>query len=69
MKKYDYLIHFMFSKEGYLTPCSGTVEISRDRKIKSFEDTRAITKFLQERTEGATNLSIVNIMYLGCNKH
>lgn len=38
MKMYDYLVSYNFSKEGYLTPCRGTIQISLKKKIKTFED-------------------------------
>lgn len=69
MKKYDYLVSYVFSKEGYLTPCSGTLLISRTTKIKTFEDLNEVRKYLTESIDGAQNLSIHNFILLGRNKH
>ena len=69
MKMYDYLVSYIFSKEGYLTPCSGTIQISRKNKIKTFKDVNEIIKFVQDRIEGTQNLSINNFILLGRNKH
>lgn len=69
MKMYDYLVSYVFSKEGYLTPCSGTSQISRKTKIKTFEDINEVRKCLTESIDGAQNLSVHNFILLGRNKH
>ena len=69
MKKYDYLVAYSFTAKGYLTPCSGTMQLSRDKKIKTFEDLNAVNKFIADNIEGAENLSIYNFILLGRNKH
>ena len=69
MKKYDYLIAYNFSGKGYLTPCSGTIQISRDKKIKRFEDINELNKLISESIEGSSNVSIYNFILLGRNKH
>lgn len=69
MKKYDYLIVYTFSGKGYLTPCSGTIQISRDKKIKTFEDINELNKLISESIEGSSNVSIYNFILLGRNKH
>lgn len=69
MKMYDYLVAYHFSEEGYLTPSTGTIQISRKKKIKTFEDITALNKFIEERIEGAHNVAIYNIILLGRNKH
>ena len=68
MKKYQYLISYNFQKEGCLGSCSGTSQIYRDKKIKSFEDINDLIKFLTERIEGASNLAVYNFIYLGRHK-
>lgn len=68
-RMYDYLISYTFSREGYLTPCTGTTELSRARKINTFDEVHSVTSFIEERIEGAKNLSINNIVYLGRNTH
>lgn len=69
MKKYEYLITYKYSKEGYLTPCEGTMGISRTKKIKTFDDVEEVRKFITDSIEGASNLGIYNIILLGRNKH
>lgn len=71
MKKYDYLVSYIFNKEGYLTPCHGTTQISRTKKIKTFEDLDALNNFITKNLnmEDISNLSIYNIIFLGRNKH
>jgi hypothetical protein len=68
-KWYDYLISYIFSKEGYLTPCSGTSSVSRLHKIDNHDEAESVRKFLEGRIDGAKNLAINNIMYLGRNRH
>lgn len=68
-KWYDYLISFTFSAEGYLTPSTGTTAVSRTHKIDNIEEAESVRKFLEDRIDGAKNLAINNIMYLGRNKH
>lgn len=69
MKMYDYLVAYIVSREGYLTPCYGTNQISRKKKIKTFEDINELNKLLADRIDGATTLSIYNFILLGRNKH
>lgn len=69
MRMYDYLVAYNFSMDGYLTPSTGTIQISRKKKIKTFEDITALNKFIEERIEGAHNVAIYNIILLGRNKH
>lgn len=69
MKMYDYLIAYNFSATGYLTPSTGTIQISRKKKIKTFEDINELNKIITENIEGASNLNIYNFILLGRNKH
>ena len=69
MKTYDYLVSYHFCAEGYLTPSIGTIQISRQNKIKTFEDINALNQFIANNIEGATNLSIYNFILLGRNRH
>lgn len=69
MKQYDYLVSYKFSAIGYLTPCAGTIKLSRNKKIKTFEDIDEVTKFITSQIEGASNLAIDNFILLGRNKH
>lgn len=66
---YDYLISYTFKGEGFITPCTGTIGISRKYKIKTFDDTKSVSDFIMSQIEGASNLAINNIMYLGRNRH
>lgn len=68
-KWYDYLISYTFSAEGYLTPSTGTSAVSRLNKINNHDEAESVRKFLESRIEGAKNLAINNIMYLGRNEH
>jgi hypothetical protein len=68
-KMYDYLIAYTFSKEGYLTQCNGMMSLSRVNKIDTFDEVHLVLDFLREHTEGAENICINNIMYLGRNRH
>lgn len=69
MKTYDYLVSYHFDAKGYLTPCHGTVQISRKKKIKTFADINELNELITNTIDGATNLSIYNFVLLGCNKH
>lgn len=69
MKTYDYLVAYNFSAEGYLTPGTGTIEISRKKKIKTFEDINELNMLIAGNIEGAKNLNIHNFVLLGRNKH
>lgn len=68
-KWYDYLISFTFTQDGYLSPCTGTTCVSRLNKINNFDEAESVRKFLEDRIDGAKNLAINNIMYLGRNRH
>ena len=69
MKTYDYLVNYMFSGNGYLTPCAGTIQISRKKKIKTFEDINELNKLIADKIDGATGLTITNFILLGRNNH
>lgn len=66
---YDYLISYTFQGEGFLTTCTGTIGISRRRKIKTFDDTKNVSEFIIGQIKGASNLAINNIMFIGRNRH
>lgn len=69
MKRYDYLIAYKCNREGYIGPCDGSTYISREEKIKTFEDVTEVAKFIASQTEGISNIGIYNIILLGRNKH
>ena len=69
MKMYDYLVSYIFLREGYLTPCYGNIQISRKKKIKTFEDINELNKWIVDRIDGASNLSTYNFILLGRNRH
>ena len=69
MKMYDYLVSYNFSADGFLTPCTGTMQISRHKKIKTFEDINEINKLITHRIEGSKNVAVYNFILLGRNKH
>lgn len=66
---HDYLISYTFTLEGYLTSCNGTSGISRVKKIDTFDEVQAAIDFIKQQVDGAENIAINNIMYLGRNKH
>ncbi len=68
-KMYDYLITYGFNKEGYLTGCTGTMAVSRLKKITTFDDVAEVTHLIKDTVEGAANIGIYNIILLGRNKH
>lgn len=69
MKWYDYLISYSFEKDGIIAPYNCSTQLSRTKKINSFEEVDSVIDFLTKRNEGAKNLIINNIMYLGKNRH
>ena len=69
MKLYDYLVSYNYSMQGYLTPCAGTVQISRKKKIKTFEDINELNQLITESINDSTNVSVCNFILLGRNKH
>lgn len=66
---YDYVISYTFSMEGYLTPSTGTMYLSRAKKINNFDEVRSVAEYISGCIEGSKNIAINNIMYLGRNKH
>ena len=66
---YDYLVAYNFTAEGYLGYCTGTTQISRQKKIKTFEDINELNKFISNRIDGASDVNIYNFILLGRNKH
>lgn len=69
MKMYDYLVAYNFNRDEYLTICSGAMQLSRKKKIDSFEELNSVTQFIAERVKGAKNVCIYNFILLGRNKH
>lgn len=69
MKWHDYLISYSFETDKALAPYNGSTQLSRIKKINSFEEVNSVTDFLTKQHEGAKNLIINNIMYLGKNYH
>lgn len=69
MKMYDYLVSYHFQQEGYLSFSIGTSQISTKKKITTFEDINKMQETLLKSIEKAKNLGIINICYLGRNKH
>ena len=71
MKMYDYLVAYKFNAEGFLTSCDGTMQIARNKKIKTFIDINEVTKFITDNISdynNVTNVSIYNLIFLGRNK-
>lgn len=69
MFMYDYIAAYTFSKDGYLTPCTGTTQYSCKKKIKTFDDVNVLINEITSRIDGAKNLSVDNLIFLGKNWH
>lgn len=69
MKMYDYLVAYNFTADGYLTHSTGTIQISRKKKIDSFDELTSVKEFIAERIPEAKNLTIYNFVLLGRNEH
>ena len=69
MKMYDYLVAYNFTAEGYLTMSSGTIHVSRKKKLDTFEEINSLRDFIAEQIPGAKNIAIYNFILLGRNKH
>ena len=71
MKYYDYLVSYTFKADGYLTQGNGTSCISREKKIKTFEDIASIRMLIAESLESTPSDSVCinNIILIGRNKH
>lgn len=69
MLMYDYIISYAFNSDKYLTPCTGTTQISRKKKLKTFDDVNKLSSEIAETIDGAYNFSINNIVLLGRNWH
>ena len=69
MKMYDYLIAYKFDMDGYITPCNGTMQLSRKNKINTFEALNEVVKFITDNVKGAKNVSVYNFVLLGRNRH
>ena len=71
MKYYDYLVSYTFKAEGYLSQGNGTSCISREKKIKTFDDIESIRLLIAENLDNtpASSVCINNIIFIGRNKH
>lgn len=68
MLMYDYIVAYTFSKDGYLTPCTGTMQYSTKKKIKTFNDVNELISMITSKIDGAKNLSVDNLILLGRNR-
>ena len=72
-KMYDYLVAYNFSSSKCLGFCCGTMQLSRKKKIKTFQDltdiNKCITEKMADEIEGVTNVNVYNFILLGRNKH
>ena len=48
-KWYDYLVSYSFEKDGYITPCHGTIEVSRTYKINSFDAIKQVKELIKDK--------------------
>ena len=69
MWMYDYIVAYTFNKDGYLTPCGGTMQHSCKKKIRTFDDVNELVSDITNRIDGAKNLTIDNLILLGRNWH
>lgn len=69
MLMYDYIVAYIYNKDEYLTPCTGTIQYSCKKKIQTFNDINELINKITERIDGAKNLSINNLILLGRNEH
>ena len=69
MKMYDYLVAYHFTQQGCLSYSSGTMQLSRKKKIKTIEDIRELSKFITDSIEGSSNVAVYNFILLGRHKH
>ena len=75
MKMYDYLVSYHFSASGYLSYCTGEIQVSRHKKIKTFADIADLNNFIKEKIleqdqhQEVYNVSVYNFILLGRNKH
>ena len=69
MKMYDYLVADNFTAEGYLTASSGTMHVSRKKKLNTFEEINSLRDFIAEQIPGAKNIAIYNFIMLGRHRH
>lgn len=67
-KRYDYLVAYNFNAEGYLTPCSGTMQIRRKKKIKTLEDINELNDFIKQNVDGVINLNVYNYIFVGTSR-
>ena len=69
VKMYDYLVAYHFTQQGCLSFSTGTIQLARKKKIKTFEDIREINEFITDSMEGASNVAVYNFILLGRHKH
>ncbi len=69
MRMYDYLVHYTCQMEGYLGPSTGTMLVSRKKKVTNFAELESLRQFVMESIKGSSNLAINNFILLGRNKH
>ena len=69
MRMYDYLVAYNYNAEGYLSYCSGTIQLSRKKKINTFEELASVREYIAQQIPGAENVSVYNFVLLGRNKH
>ena len=73
MRMYDYIVSYNFSADGFIGPCCGTMELSRERKITTFDELNKVRDFILDNLSkdmtGVKNVSIHNIILLGRNRN
>jgi hypothetical protein len=69
MKMYEYLVSYHYTQEGCIGPCTGTIQLYRKKKIKTFEDINSVNQFITNSIDGASNVATYNFILLGRNKN
>jgi len=70
-RTYDYLIAYRFDSDKYVGPGTGTMQLYRKNKIKTFEDINEVIELIKQNNKelNMRNVSIYNLILLGRNKH
>lgn len=66
---YNYIISYSFNQKDSLIPHIGSAHLFRKKKIKSLEDINDVISCLKNENDGALNLAVHNLIYLGRHWH
>ena len=70
-RTYDYLVAYNFDSDKYIGPCTGTIQLSLKKKIRTFSILNEVIDFIKQNNPEVDmkNVSIYNFILLGRNKH